>query len=181
MKHTLVKPDGTLGQTRDFDEAPILATNKGKWLPDNPPAFDPATHVRNRALVQSVDAVEIAYEVTAHPLPELKAAKIAQMETAYAGAVQQPVSYMGTTFQADTGSQAILTSTLVALNAAGAVPGGFGWWDINNAKVPMTLPELNGLAGAMLAQGWAAFQNKQAKKDAARAAATSGQVDAVAW
>lgn len=109
-------------------------------------------------------------------------AKIAQMEDAYAGAVQQPVSYMGTTFQADTGSQAILTSTLVALNAAGAVPVGFGWWDINNAKVPMTLPELNGLAGAMLAQGWAAFQNKQAKKDAVRApGATVEQINAVAW
>lgn len=111
----------------------------------------------------------------------VRSTKLTQMEVAYAAAIQQPVSYMGTTFQSDTESQSILTSTLVALNAAGAVPPGFGWWDINNIKVPMTLPELNGLAGAMLAQGWEAFQNKQAKKDAARAATTIDQVNSVIW
>jgi hypothetical protein len=73
MNYTLVKPDGTLGQTRDFDEAPILATNKGKWLPDNPPAFDPATHVRNHAAAQSVNAAEIIYLVTQRPAEELAA------------------------------------------------------------------------------------------------------------
>ena len=66
MKYTLVKPDGTIGQTRDFSETPpILAVNKGKWLPDNPPAFNSATHVRDRAAVQSMNAAELAYELIA--------------------------------------------------------------------------------------------------------------------
>ena len=64
MHYTLVKPDGTLGQTRDFDIAPTLAPNKGKWLPDNPPAYDPLTHSRVRSASQSVNNSEIVYLVT---------------------------------------------------------------------------------------------------------------------
>ena len=63
MKFTLVKPDGSLSESRNFDSAPpILSPNKGRWLPDNPPDFNPATHIRT---VQDIpaDAVEIPYLV----------------------------------------------------------------------------------------------------------------------
>lgn len=73
MNYTLVKPDGTIGATRDFDVAPTLAPNKGKWLPDNPPAFNPATHVRNRAAVQSMGALSIAYTIASRPPAEIAA------------------------------------------------------------------------------------------------------------
>ena len=53
-------------------------------------------------------------------------------------------------------------------------------WTNNNA-VAMTLAELNGLAMAMLTQGWAAFQHKQAKKQDARDAQTVEAVNAVEW
>jgi len=80
MNYTLVKPDGNIGATHNFDEAPpVLAPNKGKWLPDNPPAFNPATHARSRAAVQSVNAVEIAYTIQPRPAEEL-AAEAAQAE-----------------------------------------------------------------------------------------------------
>lgn len=114
-------------------------------------------------------------------LSEAGTAKLAEIDAAYNVAVQRLVAYMGTTFQADHVSQAILTSTLVTLNAAGTVPAGFGWWDVNNVKVPMTLAELNGLASVMLDQGWVVFQKKQALKAQARAAATVEQVNAVTW
>lgn len=129
----------------------------------------------------SLENGALIYNPIARPVADIKAAKIAQLEKNYRAAVQQPVAYMGTTFQADTGSQAILTATLVTLNASGAVPPNFGWWDINNVKVPMTLAELNGLAGAMFDQGWVAFQKKQTKKADARNAANAAQANAVAW
>ena len=114
------------------------------------------------------------------PLSEVKAEKIAQIEAAYIVAMQQPVTYMGTTFQADAASQDILTKTLVTLNATGSVPAAFWWRDANNNNVAMSLAELNGLAGAMLNQGWAAFQTRVARKDAVTAATSTAEVDAVA-
>ena len=114
------------------------------------------------------------------PLSEVKAEKIAQIEAAYIAAMQQPVTYMGTTFQADAASQDILTKTLVTLNATGSVPAAFWWRDANNNNVAMSLAELNGLAGAMLNQGWAAFQQRVERKDVVTAATSTAEVDAVA-
>lgn len=115
------------------------------------------------------------------PLAQVQAEKLAEIDRAYDAAVQQPVAYMGTTFQADYDSQATLTKTLTALTPLGAVPPGFSWWDADNNAVPMTLAELAGLAAMMLNQGWVAFQNKQAKKQAARDAQTVDDVNAVVW
>ena len=117
----------------------------------------------------------------AKPIAQVRAEKLAQLERAYENAVQQPVAYMDTTFQADNDSQTILTKTLTSLNPFGGVPPGFAWWDSANNAVPMTLAELNGLAMAMLTQGWGAFQHKQAKKEAARDAPTVEAVNAVEW
>jgi len=119
--------------------------------------------------------------VTPKSLEQVRADKLAELETAYETTVQQSVAYMGTTFQAGNASQEILTKTLTSLNPVGGTPQGFAWWDAANNAVPMTLAELNGLAMAMLTQGWAAFQNKQAKKAAARAATTVDDISAVLW
>jgi hypothetical protein len=115
------------------------------------------------------------------PIEQAKAEKLTELESAYDSAIQQPISYMGHTFQADADSQDILTKTLTALNAVGNVPTGFAWWDADNIAVSMTLAELNGLAMAMLNQGWAAFQNKQAKKALVRSAQTVDDVNSVVW
>jgi len=83
MKYTLVKPDGTLGHSRDFSaEPPTLAPNKGRWLPDNPPAFNSATHNRTRIEPVAIDAVEIPYAITPRDPAEVAAKQeaIAQAE-----------------------------------------------------------------------------------------------------
>jgi hypothetical protein len=120
-------------------------------------------------------------EVPPVPLAAVKEAKIAEIEEAYQQAIQQPLSYMGHVFQADSGSQDTLTKTLTSLNAVGSVPDGFAWWDISNAPVSMTLTQLNGLAFAMLARGWGAFQHKQALKEAVRSAQTVDDVEIITW
>lgn len=111
----------------------------------------------------------------------LKTEKIAQIDAAYNAAIQQDISYMGTTFQADEDSQSILTKTLVTLNGAGSAPADWAWKDANNNMVPMTLAETNGLAMAMLARGWPEFQLRDARKKAVAAATTGAAVAAVTW
>lgn len=115
------------------------------------------------------------------PLTTLKTEKIAQIDAAYNAAIQQDISYMGTTFQADEDSQSILTKTLVTLNGAGSAPADWAWKDANNNMVPMTLAETNGLAMAMLARGWPEFQLRDARKKAVAAATTDAEVAAVTW
>lgn len=110
-------------------------------------------------------------------IAKAQAAKLAQLAADYAAAVQQPVTYMGAAFQADDASQVVLTKVLVA----GTVPAGFYWLDASNTPVPMTYPQLQGLAAAMLMQGQAAFAKLQTLKSQVRAAATADQVLAVVW
>ncbi|CBJ38348.1 protein of unknown function [Ralstonia solanacearum CMR15] len=110
-------------------------------------------------------------------LAQTQAAQIALIEDAYQTAIQQPVSYMSTTFQADQDSQAVLTKALVA----GAVPAGFFWLDKNNAQVSMTFAQLQGLAGAMLTQGQTAFAKKTGLKQQINAATTVAAVQAITW
>ena len=95
----------------------------------------------------------------------------------YLTAQTADVSYMGTTFQADADSQSILNHAITALN--GSVPEGFYWVDVANNKVSMTFVQLQGLASAMMTQGWSAFQELQAKKATIDASTTIVEVQAV--
>ncbi len=110
-------------------------------------------------------------------LAAAKTAQLATLASAYNAAIQQPVSYMSTTFQADSASQQTLTRCLVA----GSVPAGFYWLDANNAQVPMTFAQLQGLASAMLVQGQAAFTRLQTRKASVNGATTVSAVQAVVW
>lgn len=110
----------------------------------------------------------------------------ALMYQAYQGAISQPVTYKtagGVTkaFQADADSQSTLVSALTGYQAAGAVPSGFRWVSEDNTQVPFTLDDLKGLAAAMLAQGWTAFQTLQTRKTSIRAASTRAEAAAIVW
>lgn len=110
-------------------------------------------------------------------LSELQGAQVARIEAAYQAAIQAPVSYMSTLFQADEASQSILARCL----SAGSVPTGFFWLDAQNNQVAMSYAQLQGLAAAMLAQGQTAFAKKTQLKTQIRAATTRTGVDAVVW
>jgi hypothetical protein len=70
---------------------------------------------------------------------------------------------------------------LLAFGATQAVPPGFYWVAADNAKVPFTYADLQGLAQAVGAQGAAAFQRLQALKDQVRAATSVAAVEAITW
>ena len=124
---------------------------------------------------------EIYSDVLPTPVPLAQYRKSTELEAAYLAAVAQPVTYLGTTFQADADSQSTLNKVLTALTPAGATPAGFYWVDAANNQVVMTLAQLQGLAAAMLTQGWTAFQHLQTLKAQVRGATDVAAVDAVVW
>lgn len=130
--------------------------------------MDAQWYVQNGALVPKSSALLLS---------DAQAAQIGKLEAAYAASRQAPVAYMSTAFQADDASQLALTAAL----SAGSVPAGFFWLDSNNAEIAMDFAQLQGLAGAMLAQRQAAFSKLQARKSAVRAATKMADVLAVVW
>jgi hypothetical protein len=113
-------------------------------------------------------------------LSTAQATQLAAIESGYQAAIQQPIAYMGTSFQADTASQNLMAQTIIGLQAivaiGGTVPAGFSWWDANNVAVPMTLVQLQGLYATGVAAVNTAFARKQSKKAAVRAATTPAAV-----
>lgn len=72
MKHTLVKPDGTTAQSHDFDgQPPLISPNKGRWLPDSPPAFDPLVSTLQVVTPIAPEATEIPYTVVPRPAEQI--------------------------------------------------------------------------------------------------------------
>lgn len=110
-------------------------------------------------------------------LPEVAATKLAKLTAAYQTAIQQPVTYMGTTFQADDASRASITEAV----APDPLPDGYEWLDANNVFVPMTSAQLQSLAAVMRKQVQVAFVKLQERKAAVRAATTVAQIGAVVW
>jgi len=123
---------------------------------------------------------------SAQLLTQAQSAQIATLYAAYQQAIQSPVSYTskgGVTkeYQADAGSLAKLTQTLLAFGATQAVPSGFYWVSLDNTRVPFTYADLQGLAQVFGEQGEAAFQHFQTLKDEVRAATTVAAVQAITW
>ncbi|AOK33973.1 hypothetical protein WL90_06720 [Burkholderia cenocepacia] len=119
-------------------------------------------------------------------LAQTQEAQLALISASYAAAILEPVSFKTAggvikTFQADPGSQTVLMQTTQGYSIAGGVPEGFYWVAADNAHVPFTLADLEGLYQAMLARGWAAFQRKQTLKEQINAATTVADVQAVTW
>jgi hypothetical protein len=119
-------------------------------------------------------------------LAQAQQAQLTTLTAAYQSAIAQPVSYTskgGITkmYQADPQSLSNLQNTLLGLQAAGATPSGFYWVAADNTQVSFAYADLQGLAAAMLAQGWAAFQQLQTLKAHVNAATTVSAVQAVVW
>lgn len=87
----------------------------------------------------------------------------------YAQAIARPVTittHAGVTkaYQADAASRQNVRDMLAAYSPAGALPTDFYWVAADNTQVPFVLSDLQELAAALGAQGWAAFQKLQTLK-----------------
>lgn len=125
-------------------------------------------------------------QLSAPTLAQAQDAQRVLLESAYAAAASAPVSVttagkVTASFQADAGSVANVQATLLGLSATQATPTGFFWVAADNSQVPFTYADIQGLAAAMLAQGWASFKRLQVAKAAVRAATTVAAVQAVTF
>jgi hypothetical protein len=135
-------------------------------------------------LVQLTDAEVVA--LRAPTLAQVQASQIATLAAAYQAASQQSVTFttkagVTKTFQADASSQAIIQQSLAGYSGSQSVPTGFYWVSADNTLVPFVFSDLQGLAAAMIAQGWAAFQQLQTLKTQVISATTVAVVQAVVW
>lgn len=171
--------------------APVIAwydTDSGEW--PNLPGSD--------YLVEATPAQWAARDTqqwqvrdrTLEPMPgitlaQAQAAQLALMDAAFDAAVQAPVAYMGTTFQADKDSRDLMSQAITGLQSilavGGTIPAGFAWWDASNTPVPMTLAQLQGLYATGVATFNTLFIHKQAQKAAIRAASTVAAVQSITW
>jgi len=124
--------------------------------------------------------------VAAPILPAAQKKQIALLTQSYLTAISQPVSYTsagGITklFQADPSSISNLQNVTIGLAKAGDTPPGFYWMAADNTQVPFTYADLQGLAEAILIQGWTAFQHLQSQKAAVGVATTLTDVESVVW
>lgn len=175
----------------------VLGVREHDAAPTDPPLVDPALtlqeitpwsgwpakpapgctlHAVNGALMWQDDRT----------LSQAQADQLAILATAYTTAIAQPVAYtsqggVAQTFQADPASIDNVARMQLAFAAAGATPAGFYWVALDNTRVPFSYTDIQGLAAAMGAQGFTAFANLQAKKDAVRAATTIAQVTSITF
>lgn len=133
------------------------------------PTVTPDAYAALQAAIAADQADVTPYVAPVITLEEAQQSQVAVIDAAYEAAVQQPVSFTTAagatkTFQADAGSQTLLMQATQGYTLAGAVPSGFYWKSADNAVIPFTLPDLQGLYAATLAQGWTAFQKRTALK-----------------
>lgn len=153
----------------DPDDAATIAHFKAIVLPQGSPVL----------VSWNYDGANFTAPPKYASLAEAQTAQAALMDSAYAAASGAPIAYMGTTFQADEASQALVAAVLTA--SGGMLPAGFTWYDVNNVAQPMTFAALQGLAGSILMRGQPLFVHKQTQKAAIRAASSVAQVQAVTW
>jgi hypothetical protein len=137
----------------------------------------PLTNAELAALPPAPTAAEL--------LAAAQQTQLAVIDSAYDADIQQPVTYMSTTFQADKDSQDLMNRAITGLQAivatGGTVPANFAWYDINNQPVTMTLLQLQGLFATGVANINTLFVHKQAQKASIRAATTVSAVTEIVW
>lgn len=150
------------------------------------PSATPDAYIALVAAIASNEVTVVAYAAPVITLQQAQATLIASLTASYDAAAHSAVSFTtaaGVTknFQADDDSRNELIAALTGYNIAQATPSGYYWKSEDNAEVPFALADLKGLYAAMLAQGWAAFQQLQVLKAQVSEATTVETVQAVVW
>ena len=125
-----------------------------------------STHTGWRAVDSAADLA--AKETFSAALPTLPPPPLSLVD-GYAQAIALPVTItthagVAKAYQADADSRQKVHDMLAAYSPAGALPADFYWVATDNTQVPFVLADLQELAAALGAQGWAAFQKLQTLK-----------------
>lgn len=181
MQHTLVKPDGSVGQSHDFDGLPpLISPNKGRWLPDNPPAYNTATRTVSRVLPVPADATAISYTVNPLPMGTVRAAKRTELKAARDAAITNDVSIGTRTWPSDDAFKLKLAAILARMGRGKPAPAKLRGTSGPAINTP-TIVQLEAIDDAIAAQEDAAWDRYWLRIDALQAASDVDAVNAVIW
>lgn len=112
-------------------------------------------------------------------LAEAQQEAIDRAEAEYVAQIAKGTTYGGKPLQIDPASQANMTAVAAQIGAEVPLPAGFAWRMGDNTFLPVTPTQMIGLATTASARVMALRKAMWAAKDAARAAKTNDEADAV--
>lgn len=167
MHCTFVKPDGTLGQSQDFPAgAPALAANKGRWLPDAPPTYDPMVYTVAPVVPVSANATSISYTQTIRPAADVLADKLALLADLRFQKETAGIVVGGVSIKTDRESQALISGAYSSLKNGLLTSID---WKGANGWVTVTLAQLEPIAQAVASHVQACFTRERQHNDAIQA------------
>lgn len=171
-----------MAYTYKLTNSSSILRSDGASIPADPANSDYSAYLTWVALGNTATPAFSAAEL----LTNAQTSKLQSLVTSYQTTIAIPVAFttaaaVAQTYQADAQSVANVQATLAGLAKAGVSPTGFYWVAADNTQVPFTYADVQGLAAAMLAQGWVAFKNLQTKKAATLATTTVSAASTVVW
>jgi len=164
MRYTFVKPDGTLGQSQDFPgAAPAIAANKGRWLPDTPPSYDPLVYTIAPVMPVPANATSIGYTQTIRPAADVLADKLAQLAALRFQKETAGIVVGGVSIKTDRESQALINGAYNSLK--NGLLSSIDWKGANG-WVTVTLAQLDPIAQAVASHVQACFTRERQHNDA---------------
>ena len=128
---------------------------------------------------------EATTEEEAAILEEQEAGKpgeaLQRIRTGFGEALTAQVIWDGNTFDNRAESRADLNGILTNVLNGVTLPAGFAWRDASNVDHPFTVDDLKGLAAVMLANQWAAHQQKRVLLAQWEAATTAAEYEEIQW
>lgn len=108
---------------------------------------------------------------------------VARIDGEYVAQIARGTTYSGKPLQIDPASTANMTAVAAQISAEVPLPADFAWRMADNTFLPVTAAQMIGLATTASARVMALRKAMWAAKDAARAAKTRDEADAVkaAW
>lgn len=195
MKLTIIVPDSVVGIDGEFRELNLSA------LPANVRAvqWDGASgHVEfnDGTPNETIDSIDVFSDLAAAwnaltpvppappTLPELKADKNAEINTARLSANQTTFTHESKTFSCDQLSRSDIDGINGYVATRNALPAGWvgGWKAVDNSILPISdVAAWNAFYDSLIAQGQANFVHSQTLKAALANATTQAEIDAIVW
>ena len=180
MDYTFVSASGEFGRTLNFqNKPPTLAPNKGKWLADTPPNYDPDEEVLVRVAPQNGDT-SVTYSVQRIPLETRKQNKIAELDTSKAYFENLPVAGTNNGVKWEIRKPENLNTLTLLWLSLKASPGSSGTMlDDNGVEVTFTDVNLNVLVPMVLNAKTTALGRYSARKTAIENAPNETALNAI--
>lgn len=181
MNYLLVKPDGSIGHSWNYpdDIPPVPHTNKGRWLPDNPPQYNATYYERRMISPVPSDATTIPYEIVERALTGVKNYKLKMLAEWRDLTINSDITIGGKTYSGDKDYQSLINHMLNRTLRGKALPSvirGKSGAAVNNPQVA----QVQAIEDAFASRTETTWNTYWSYVDAVTAATTIADVKAIA-